>query len=112
MIPSNRCLLMRYGCCRAAIKAAWQVFDENGDGTLSLNEMRQVFSSLGVNISEEEVLTMYETFDLQLVAEARWRRFRVADVDASGEIDFGESVNSKLMLNMSVVPDGDTMAGS
>ena len=40
------------------------------------------------------------------------RRFRVADVDASGEIDFGESVNSKLMLNMSVVPDGDTMAGS
>ena len=48
------------------------MFDENGDGTLSLNEMKQVFSSLGVNIREEEVLTMYETFDLQLVAEARW----------------------------------------
>ena len=58
----------------AEFKEAFALFDVDGDGSITVEELRTVFSSLGQNPSDQELRDM------------------IADVDedGSGEIDFDE----------------------
>ena len=38
---------------------AFKVFDKNGDGYISLSELKQVFNSIGENLSDEEMEAMF-----------------------------------------------------
>jgi len=58
----------------AEFKEAFQIFDKNGDGSISLKELGIVMRSLGQNPSEEDLIAIIEK----------------VDVDKSGEIDFKE----------------------
>ncbi|KAH0842860.1 Calmodulin [Fonsecaea pedrosoi] len=53
-------------------RAAFNVFDKDGSGTISADELRQVMKSLGENLTDEEIDEM----------------IREADKDKNGTIDF------------------------
>ena len=54
------------------IKAAFTVFDKDGNGFISAQELRQVMASLGEKLSEDELDEM----------------MREADVDGDGQINY------------------------
>jgi len=58
------------------IREAFRVFDKDGDGTISANELRQVMVNLGENLTEEEVEEM----------------IKEADQDGDGQVNFEEFV--------------------
>ncbi len=58
----------------AEFKEAFALFDKDGDGTISNNELRTVLQSLGQEITDEELSAM----------------LREIDHDSSGSIDFPE----------------------
>jgi len=57
-------------------RAAFNVFDKDGSGTISADELRQVMKSLGENLTDEEIDEM----------------IREADKDKNGTIDYDEFV--------------------
>ncbi|KIW82217.1 hypothetical protein Z517_05244 [Fonsecaea pedrosoi CBS 271.37] len=57
-------------------RAAFNVFDKDGSGTISADELRQVMKSLGENLTDEEIDEM----------------IREADKDKNGTIDYEEFV--------------------
>lgn len=61
-------------CCdeESEIREAFEVFDKDGNGFISAQELRQVMASLGEKLSEEELDEM----------------MREADVDGDGQINF------------------------
>ncbi|KAJ2226884.1 hypothetical protein GGF40_004243 [Coemansia sp. RSA 1286] len=63
------------------LREAFKVFDKNGDGVISADELRQVMTSLGERLTSEEVSEM----------------IREADVDGDGNINYEEF--SKMMVN-------------
>ncbi|KAJ2695922.1 hypothetical protein FB645_006337 [Coemansia sp. IMI 203386] len=63
------------------LREAFKVFDKNGDGVISADELRQVMTSLGERLSDEEVSEM----------------IREADVDGDGNINYEEF--AKMMVN-------------
>ncbi|KAL6717916.1 hypothetical protein ACLMJK_004001 [Lecanora helva] len=58
------------------LRRAFQVFDKDGSGTISTDELRDVLKSVGENLTETELDEM----------------MRQVDVDGSGTIDFEEFV--------------------
>ncbi len=58
----------------AEFKEAFMIFDKDGDGSISTNELGTVMRSLGQNPTEEELVIMIEE----------------VDEDSSGTIDFKE----------------------
>lgn len=58
------------------IRDAFNVFDKDGSGSISANELRAVMTNLGEKLTDEEVNAM----------------IKEADVDGDGEIDYGEFV--------------------
>ncbi|KAJ7331639.1 Calmodulin-2 [Desmophyllum pertusum] len=58
----------------AEFKEAFQIFDKDSGGTISIKELKQVFEALGQHPTEEEVQSMISG----------------VDEDGSGEIDFDE----------------------
>ena len=63
---------------------AFKVFDRDGDGLITAEELRLTMNNLGEPLSEEEVITMIEE----------------ADLDGDGKINFVEF--QKLMENKTV----------
>ena len=59
------------------IEKAFQIFDQNGDGIITAEEIKQTMSLLGENVSEAEVSDM----------------LKEADLDGNGLIDFREFSN-------------------
>ncbi|XP_048733345.2 calmodulin-like isoform X2 [Ostrea edulis] len=53
---------------------AFKVFDKNGDGVISVSELRQVMSNLGQSLTDRELQKMFQN----------------ADQDGDGEINFNE----------------------
>ena len=64
------------------LKKAFCVFDSDGDGSISIDEMQKVLLSLGVKASLPEVQRMIVNVDR----------------DRSGTIDFEEFCNYRLVL--------------
>ncbi|XP_061172189.1 uncharacterized protein LOC133181651 [Saccostrea echinata] len=60
---------------------AFKVFDKNGDGVISVSELRQVMNNLGERLTDRELQKM----------------FRDADQDGDGEINFNEFL--KMMMH-------------
>ena len=58
----------------AEFKEAFSLFDKDGDGTITLEELRTVMQSLGQNPTDQELIDM----------------IREVDNDGNEEIDFGE----------------------
>jgi len=56
------------------LKDAFEVFDTDGNGTISKSELKQLMSNLGQNLTDEELNAMMDE----------------ADTDGNGEIDFNE----------------------
>lgn len=56
------------------LKVAFSLFDKNGDGCISLDELKQAFAELGQHPSDDEIA--------QMIAES--------DSDGNGSIDFSE----------------------
>ncbi len=67
----------------AEYKEAFALFDKDGGGTISTDELGTVMRSLGQNASEDELRDM--------IAEI--------DADGSGEIDFKEFLALMVRLN-------------
>ena len=63
-------------------RAAFDVFDKDGSGTISADELRQVMKSLGENLTDEEIDEM----------------IREADKDKNGTIDCECSPISFILL--------------
>eukprot|EP00163_Fabomonas_tropica_P029285 TRINITY_DN622_c0_g1_i1.p1 TRINITY_DN622_c0_g1~~TRINITY_DN622_c0_g1_i1.p1 ORF type:complete len:164 (-),score=67.66 TRINITY_DN622_c0_g1_i1:228-719(-) len=61
----------------AEFHTAFNLFDKDGDGTISQDELKHVLKTLGQNPSKKEVMAMMKEID----------------VDRSGSIDFPEFVN-------------------
>ncbi|KAL2150466.1 hypothetical protein VTH82DRAFT_7029 [Thermothelomyces myriococcoides] len=59
------------------LKNAFKVFDKDGSGTISSDELRHVLKSLGENLTDEEVEEM----------------IRLADRNGDGTIDYNEFAN-------------------
>jgi len=60
------------------IKATWALFDKDGDGSITHDELRQVFQKLRLDLKPEQIETMIEA----------------ADTDNDGEISFQEFVEA------------------
>ena len=58
------------------VKEAFRVFDRDGNGFISADELRYVMTSLGEKLSDEEVMEM----------------IREADIDGDGQINYEEFV--------------------
>ena len=54
------------------LRESFRVFDKNGDGFISANELRQVMFTLGEKLSDEEVDEM----------------IREADIDGDGRVNY------------------------
>lgn len=57
---------------------AFKVFDKNGDGVISVSELRQVMSNLGQSLTDRELQKMFQN----------------ADQDGDGEINFNGNNDS------------------
>lgn len=55
---------------------AFQVFDTDGNGSITADELRQIFSNLGEKLTDEEINDM----------------IKEADMDGDGEINYQEFV--------------------
>nr|XP_022331532.1 calmodulin-A-like [Crassostrea virginica]XP_022331533.1 calmodulin-A-like [Crassostrea virginica] len=60
---------------------AFKVFDKNGDGVISVSELRQVMNNLGERLTDRELQRMFQN----------------ADQDGDGEINFNEFL--KMMMH-------------
>eukprot|EP01012_Entosiphon_sulcatum_P036090 TRINITY_DN45943_c0_g1_i1.p1 TRINITY_DN45943_c0_g1~~TRINITY_DN45943_c0_g1_i1.p1 ORF type:complete len:153 (-),score=39.45 TRINITY_DN45943_c0_g1_i1:87-545(-) len=58
----------------AEVKAAFKIFDVNGDGTISSSELKHILQNLGEKLTDEEIAAM----------------MKEADADGSGEMDYDE----------------------
>jgi calmodulin len=58
------------------MREAFQIFDSDGNGTISAEELRQIMKNLGENLTDEEINDMVNE----------------ADLDGDGEIDYMEFV--------------------
>ena len=56
---------------------AFQVFDTDGNGSITADELRQIFNNLGEKLTDEEISDMIHE----------------ADTDGDGEINYQEFVN-------------------
>ncbi|KAK2568962.1 Calmodulin-related protein 97A [Acropora cervicornis] len=70
------------------MREAFRVFDRNGDGQISPMELRNVMTSLGEKLTEEEISEM----------------MKEADLDGNGFIDFEEFVH--MVSNIDKSPEG------
>ncbi len=70
----------------AELKAAFQVFDKDGSGTIDVEELRHVMKSIGENLSDDEIEEM----------------LKEADKDGNGSIDC-KSLSASLRFRTFVV---------
>jgi len=64
-------------------KALYKFFDANNDGGITLQELKDAMSGVGVKFSDEQVTTFFNKYD----------------ADGNGEIDFTEFVALSVALN-------------
>ena len=60
------------------IKVTWELFDQDGDGCITTEELRHVFAKLNLNLGPEQIDRM----------------IKVADVNSDGEISYEEFVEA------------------
>ena len=109
----------------AELKEAFAMFDKDSDGTITLKELATTLSLLGINPSEEELLVMFNSVDLDtngvidyeefkllmeqhlknepMTEEQEFREaFKAFDRDGNGKIDAGELRQAMTTLGESV----------
>ena len=69
-----------YRVSEEEIKGTFKIFDRNGDGSISSDELREVMTSVGAKLTEDEITAMIDE----------------ADADADGSVDYEEFL--KMML--------------
>ena len=95
MRKAKRCYLFAgfrnqdYTCwyaIKSELREAFNVFDTDGNGTISEDELRQVMHNLGEKLTDEDIKAM----------------MREADTDGDGEVNFEEFVQ---MMSFSFATD-------
>ena len=71
---------------KSELREAFNVFDKDGNGTISEDELRQVMHNLGEKLTDEDIKAM----------------MREADTDGDGEVNFEEFVQ---MMSFSFATD-------
>ena len=69
------------------LRESFKVFDKNGDGYISASELRQVMTTLGEKLTDDEVYEM----------------IREADVDGDGQVNYEGSLDC-LLSHLNVKP--------
>ena len=54
---------------------AFEIFDKNHDGTISINEFKHILMDLGQKLSEEEVEEIFQDIDFNEDGKINYREF-------------------------------------
>jgi len=52
------------GICILELRQAFDLFDTDSSGGISINELKQALSALGVNVSDQEAKQMFSAIDI------------------------------------------------
>ena len=83
---SKLIILTCWYAIKSELREAFNVFDTDGNGTISEDELRQVMHNLGEKLTDEDIKAM----------------MREADTDGDGEVNFEEFVQ---MMSFSFATD-------
>ncbi|KAL0802423.1 hypothetical protein Bca101_057599 [Brassica carinata] len=94
---------------RGELSRLFQIFDKNGDGKITRNELREFFNSVGILIPEKEINEMIAKMDVNGDVFMDIDEFGSLSVLASMDLKQGKTLEDCKKMISKVDVDGDGM---